>query len=94
MIERSNVWCTNCQRQFIAELDLALNGNHEITCPFCRHIHYRVVRDGVVTEDRYRSSAGFTYIASTSTAVTISNLVLTSSSTTGALWINRSDMVL
>lgn len=62
---RTDVWCTNCQRRFLAELNLELNGNHRIACPLCQHIHYRVVKDGVVTEDRWRSSAGPTFTATT-----------------------------
>ena len=96
MSERSNVYCTNCRGTFIAELDLSLNGNHEITCPLCGHVHYRVVRNGVVTEDRWRSSAGPLYVATT---YTISNVVLnfsTSTLSTGTTmyssWLNRSDL--
>lgn len=91
MIERSNVFCTNCSREFVASLDLALNGNHEITCPHCQHVHYRVVRDGVVTEDRWRSSAGPTYVATTSTTIVVSSS-FTTSTTMLASWMNRSDL--
>lgn len=96
-MSRSTVYCTNCGGEFIAELDLSLNGNHEITCPLCQHVHYRVVRDGVVTEDRWRSSAGPIYIAATSMTVTIS-FSTTSTLTTGSnyfttsAWLNRSDL--
>lgn len=89
------VYCTNCAGQFIATLDLSLNGNHEITCPLCQHIHYRVVRDGEVTEDRWRSSAGPTYIATTSTTlvnVYFNSNTIATSTTTGASWLNRSDL--
>lgn len=95
---RSTVYCTNCSGEFIAELDLSLNGNHEITCPLCRHIHYRVVRDGEVTEDRWRSSAGPTYVAFTSTSITVSTTVNTTqfinatSSILTSAWLSRSDL--
>lgn len=100
MIERSTVNCTNCAGSFIAELDLSLNGNHEITCPLCQHVHYRVVRDGVVTEDRWRSSAGPIYIVMTSTTITIggTGFSFTNSGTTttdyytSGSWLNRSDL--
>lgn len=78
---RSNVYCTNCGGTFIATMNLGLNGNHQITCPLCQHIHYRVVRDGVVTEDRWASSSGPTYIVSTSTAFT--NVSVTGFTTNG-----------
>lgn len=90
---RSNVWCTNCSREFIATLDISLNGNHEITCPLCGHIHYRVVLDGVVTEDRYRSSAGPIYYATTSTTINVSgNWATTTGTTLSNSWLNRSDL--
>ncbi len=73
MLERSDVWCTNCEGTFMQEMDLSLNGNHEIMCPLCQHVHYRVVKDGVVTEERYRSSgAGPIIRVFTSTANTSS----------------------
>lgn len=91
MEERSTVYCTNCRGEFIAVLDLALNGNHEITCPLCQHVHYRVVSDGVVTEDRWLSSAGPIYVVTTST--TPVNLTFNSTTTlTASAWLNRSDL--
>ena len=86
---RSNVHCTNCSREFIATLDLSLNGNHVIVCPHCQHEHYRVVRDGEVTEDRWRSSAQV-YFAVISTTVTFDASYTTSNMT--ANWLNRSDL--
>lgn len=49
---RDRAYCTNCSKDFITQLDARLDGAHKITCPFCSHIHYRVVRNGVVTEER------------------------------------------
>lgn len=60
-IERTRLWCHACERHFIAELDMAVTGNHEVHCP-CGHIHYRVVERGRVTGDRYRSSMGTVYV--------------------------------
>ena len=96
-IVRSNVWCTNCHREFIAELDLSLDGNHVIDCPLCNHRHYRVVSNGVVTEDRWRSSAGPTYSAATTTTTVSINfhaysVATTAGSFTSQLWLNRSDL--
>lgn len=50
--------CHDCGNDFVAELDMDVNGNHEIDCPHCEHTHYRVVEDGRVTGERYRSSMG------------------------------------
>lgn len=88
---RSDVWCTNCRQQFIAILDLSLNGNHEITCPHCQHVHYRVVRDGEVTEDRWRSSAGPTYVVTTSATLNFSASTATTTTMLSS-WLNRSDL--
>lgn len=52
---RTDMDCTNCSRHFIAQLDLSLDGNHIISCPWCEHEHCRVVRGGTVTEDRWSS---------------------------------------
>ncbi len=98
-IFRSNVHCTNCGRDFSCELDLSLSGNHTIVCPHCQHEHFRVVRDGEVTEDRWKSS-GPTYSATTSTTMfaNVSTMYLntdTASLTTSStmqLWLNRSDL--
>ena len=37
-------------------MDFEKDGNHEIECPECHHIHYRVVENGRITGVRYRSS--------------------------------------
>lgn len=74
-VRRSIVHCTNCGEDFRIELEMNINGNHEIECPYCGHIHYRVVQDGEVTEDRYRSSLG---------TVTVTVTVSTSSGTTSS----------
>lgn len=49
---RTDMNCTNCTKNFIAQLDMSLDGDHTIECPYCGHWHFRVVRDGKVTEDR------------------------------------------
>lgn len=71
---RTDLHCHACQGTFVAELDMALTGNHEIPCPNCGHIHYRVIESGRVTGDRYRSSMQ-TY------AVTTSNVTMTTDTT-------------
>jgi len=63
-IQRQELACTNCQRLFRFNLDFELDGNHEITCPGCGHIHYRVIINGRITEERYNPSPSFsTYYA-------------------------------
>ncbi|MDD5013836.1 MAG: hypothetical protein PHW73_01875 [Atribacterota bacterium] len=55
---RTEIYCHGCERYFTVELDFDLNGNHEIKCPNCNHVHYRVIEKGRVTGERYRSSMG------------------------------------
>lgn len=57
---RTDLYCHGCAENnlptnFIAIIDFDIEGNHEIECPRCGHIHYRVVKNGVVTSDRYSS---------------------------------------
>lgn len=52
---RTDVNCTNCGKNFIAKLDLTIDGNHTICCPYCGHEHCRVIKAGVVTSDRWDS---------------------------------------
>jgi DNA-directed RNA polymerase subunit RPC12/RpoP len=55
--ERTDLYCTNCSKNFIAQLDLALDGNHVIECPYCGHEHCRVIKAGKVTDDRWETRA-------------------------------------
>lgn len=57
-IRRQTLRCTNCQREFRFNMDFNLDGNHEITCPGCDHIHYRVVKNGEITEKHWRVNNG------------------------------------
>jgi len=57
-IVRTNVDCTSCGRIFIAKVNHDVDGNHRIVCPLCGHQHYRTIRKGVVTGDRFSSQAG------------------------------------
>lgn len=50
---RTDLDCHNCKKDFIAQLDMALDGNHVLHCPYCGHEHCRVVKAGVVTGDRW-----------------------------------------
>ena len=50
---RTDMNCTNCSRNFIAQLDFGLDGNHVVECPYCGHEHCRVITNGKVTGDRW-----------------------------------------
>ena len=52
---RTDLYCHACGKNFIAELDYSLDGQHEIWCPHCQHIHYRIIEAGKVTGERHDS---------------------------------------
>lgn len=52
---RTDMACTNCPKNFIAQLDMSLDGEHVIECPYCGHEHLRLVRNGEVTYERWGS---------------------------------------
>lgn len=84
----SRMYCHDCRENFTAELDMGINGNHEIECPHCGHIHYRVVENGKVTDTRYRSSMG-TVSANTWTT-TSGSYTVSSNSFTAQSWDDSS----
>ncbi len=51
-IVRTDMNCTNCDKNFIAALDYDIDGYHKIACPRCGHLHYRKITNGVVTGER------------------------------------------
>lgn len=82
-VERQELQCTNCGHFVRFDMDFGLDGNHEITCPDCQHVHYRVVRNNRITEERYRSSAGALYTAGNISASTSSYITTSSFTTNG-----------
>jgi len=52
-IQRQELFCHNCKGYVQFNIDLSLDGNHVLECPNCKHEHCRVVKDGVITEDRW-----------------------------------------
>ncbi len=68
---RTSLYCHECHKNFIALLEYRLDGNHKAHCPNCGHIHYRVIKDGRVTEDRWNSH----YAASGVTPETDDNVI-------------------
>lgn len=52
---RTDMNCTNCSKNFIAELDHSIDGNHIVECPHCGHEHCRVIKDGVISGERWDS---------------------------------------
>jgi DNA-directed RNA polymerase subunit RPC12/RpoP len=54
-INRTDVYCHQCSHNFIAHINYDVEGNHVVECPYCGHCHYRIIKAGKVTEDRYSS---------------------------------------
>lgn len=52
---RTDMNCTECGKNFIAQLDFSVEGNHIIECPYCGHEHCRVIKYGKVTGERWCS---------------------------------------
>lgn len=48
-------YCQECDGYTYFRLNLALDGNHIVKCanPKCAHKHYRVVKNGKITEERF-----------------------------------------
>jgi hypothetical protein len=57
MVMRTEIFCHNCQGYFWWDFDEEVNGDYKIICPQCGHDHYRVVRQGVETDERWDQSA-------------------------------------
>ena len=68
-IEKQELHCHACDRYVQFEIDTSLNGNHTIKCPNCGHEHYRVVKDGIITAERWQSSGASYAVIATSFTV-------------------------
>ena len=69
-IERQELHCHNCGKYVQFDIDLSLNGNHVLECPNCKHEHCRVVKNGIITGDRWGSRNGPTINITASNATT------------------------
>ena len=75
MKERQEIFCHNCEKWVQFDIDTSLDGNHVLECPNCGHEHCRVVKNGVITGDRWDSRNGPTFkvLSSTVTTTTVSS---------------------
>jgi DNA-directed RNA polymerase subunit RPC12/RpoP len=88
-IERQELSCHNCKKYVQFNIDLSLDGEHEIICPNCGHIHYRVIKKGIITEARWSSSnVGMnTYVINTTQLTCTATSTFENYSTTGYTFI-------
>ena len=89
MNERQELHCHNCNHYVQFDIDLSLDGNHVLECPNCGHEHCRVVKDGVITGERWDRRNG-PKIPVYDTTLTISITSVDSSSTALSSWTNSS----
>jgi len=54
-IVRTDMYCHDCNKNFLAHIDYDIDGQHIIECPACGHSHYRKIINGRVTSERYDS---------------------------------------
>ena len=78
------LFCHECSSYVQFNLDMDLEGKHILHCPVCGHEHYRIVKDGVVTEERWGSNnnhfiPSFTVSSGTVTSSTVSTYSSTTS---------------
>jgi hypothetical protein len=52
-VQRQELSCHECGGYVQFDLDLKMNGKHVLKCPKCGHEHCRVVKDGVITSERW-----------------------------------------
>jgi hypothetical protein len=93
-IQRTELNCHACHKNFVAELDLDINGNFVIECAHCAHEHWRTVKDGKITEARWGSAPSDAMRVS-GRSVWKSSVIQAQTSTVSAFirerWLNRSD---
>lgn len=52
-VVRTDLDCHECKKKFVAKLNYDISGDHKIVCPYCGHLHWRTIKKGVVTGDRW-----------------------------------------
>lgn len=50
---QEELWCHGCSHYVQFMLDYDLDGRHLLNCPNCGHEHYRIVRRGQITAERW-----------------------------------------
>lgn len=52
---KEEFYCTNCYKYFLTYLRVDFFGNYTIQCPNpkCNHHHFRVIKEGICTQDRH-----------------------------------------
>lgn len=93
-IVRTEIYCHECGNYVQFALNLGISGRHTLNCPICGHEHYRVVRDGRVSEERWQSSSQLpivqvstgTITASANSIYDCSTIIYQTGGTVSATW--------
>ena len=87
--------CHACSGNFVAELDMEIDGQHVVECPSCGHLHYRIIKGGKITEARWDSDNSLPQVKVDKRSVWKSSVIAAQTSTVSAFirdrWLNRSD---
>lgn len=93
-LARTDMHCTECGKNFIAELDYRIDGKHVVECPYCWHEHFRVIKQGLITEGRWGHNGQTIKVHPRS--VWKSDVIQARTSTAAQfirdLWLQRSDL--
>lgn len=94
-IEKQELHCHRCDRYVQFEIDVNMDGRHVLNCPNCGHEHWRIVKNGIITSDRWgqdpSQDMGTIYIRGTVTS-TVSSMYTsrydygTTASATNSSW--------
>lgn len=52
-VQRTEMYCHGCSKNFVAELDFDICGDYVIECAHCGHEHCRTIKEGKITEARW-----------------------------------------
>ena len=95
--EKQELHCHNCGKYVRFDLDLSIDGDYKLECPNCGHLHFRVVKDGIIKDTRwgqdpaqaqYQSVAKFyTTLSSTSVSSNSYQMTYSGSSTTSSSFL-------
>lgn len=97
-VEKQELYCHDCGNYVQFDIDMSLNGNHVLNCPECGHEHCRVVKNGIITSERWDSRNGLqyyivpTYTMTTSSTSTFDSYSGTSGTSDGSTFLYESWM--
>ena len=94
-VARTDMTCTECSKKFIAELDFRIDGNHVVECPHCGHDHFRLIENGKITEERWKSGIPTTRVGKGKVIKVEDGLEMRTSTAAQFIrdaWLNRSGL--